>query len=345
MDKKYVDYAVEKALELLSVDSPTGYTDEVASLIVSLSESLGFSSRLTNKGGVVIDLGGKDGNNGLAIMAHMDTIGAIVSEIKPSGRLRMDMLGGLHPVGIEGENVRIHTRDGRVYEGTIQIPNPSVHVNDDFNNSPRTWRVLECVIDEDVKTKEETKALGIEVGDPVCLFTGAHVTESGYIKSRFLDDKLSLGIIFALMKYIRDNSIELERHTLVHITAYEEVGHGASSSAFEGVTEGLAIDMGCVGEGCSCTENEVSICAKDAKGPYNYRMVGALIDAAKREGASYAVDTYPHYSSDVEAALSGGADIRHALIGPGVFASHCNERSHIDGVRNTLLVLKGFLKI
>lgn len=345
MDNKYVEYAVEKTLSLLSIDSPTGYTDEVASVVMNEFESLGFGVRKTNKGGVIIDLGGEDDRDGLCIMAHMDTIGAIVSEIKSNGRLRMDKLGGLHPSGVEGENVRIHTRDGKVYEGTIQIPDPSVHVNDDFDGFKRDWRTLECVIDEDVKCEEDVRRLGIEVGDPICLFTGAHVTDSGYIKSRFLDDKLSIGILLALAKYIRDSKCRLKRHTYIHITVYEEVGHGASSSVPEGVTEGLSIDMGCVGKGVKCTEREVSICAKDARGPYNYQIVGKLISAAKKEGAAYAVDTYPHYSSDVEAALSGGADIRHGLIGPGVFASHCNERSHKDGVKNTLLVLKGYLEI
>lgn len=345
MDNKYTDFAIEKTLSLLAIDSPTGYTDEVKECVKREFEALGFGVRVTNKGGVVVDLGGEDDSDGLCIMAHMDTIGAIVSEIKANGRLRMDKLGGLHPSGVEGENVRIHTRDGKIYEGTIQIPNPSVHVNDDFDGTKRDWKTLECVIDEDVSSYEDVRKLGIEVGDPVCLFTGAHVTESGYIKSRFLDDKLSVGILLSLAKYISDNSISLKRHTYIHITVYEEVGHGASSSVPEGVTEGLSIDMGCVGEGVRCTEKEVSICAKDARGPYNYQMVGKLIDAAKKEGASYAVDTYPHYSSDVEAALSGGADIRHGLIGPGVFASHCNERSHRDGVKNTLLVLKGYLGI
>lgn len=345
MDKKYTDYAVEKTLSLLSVDSPTGYTDEICRVVKGEFESLGFPVRETNKGGLIVDLGGDDESDALCLMAHMDTIGAVVSEIKGSGRLRMDKLGGLHPVGVEGENVRLHTRDGRIYEGTIQIPDPSVHVNDNFDTSKRDWRSLECVLDEDVKSEEDVRRLGIEVGDPVCLFTGAHVTSSGYIKSRFLDDKLSVGILLALSKYISDNSIRLKRRTYIHITVYEEVGHGASSSVPEGVTEGLSIDMGCVGEGIKCTEREVSICAKDARGPYNYRMVGKLIEAAKKEGASYAVDVYPHYSSDVEAALSGGADIRHALIGPGVFASHCNERSHRDGVTNTLLVLKGYLAV
>ncbi len=345
MDNRYTDFAIEKALSLLAIDSPTGYTDEVKDCVKREFEALGSGVRVTNKGGLVVDLGGEDDSDGLCIMAHMDTIGAIVSEIKANGRLRMDKLGGLHPSGVEGENVRIHTRDGKIYEGTIQIPNPSVHVNDDFDGTKRDWKTLECVIDEDVSSYEDVRKLGIEVGDPVCLFTGAHVTESGYIKSRFLDDKLSVGILLSLAKYISDNSITLKRHTYIHITVYEEVGHGASSSVPEGVTEGLSIDMGCVGEGLRCTEKEVSICAKDARGPYNYQMVGKLIEAAKKEGASYAVDTYPHYSSDVEAALSGGADIRHGLIGPGVFASHCNERSHRDGVKNTLLVLKGYLGI
>lgn len=345
MDEKYVEYAVEKTLSLLSIDSPTGYTGDVRKYLSGEFEKLGFSTKTTNKGGLIVDAGGKRDDDGLCIMAHMDTIGAIVSEIKPNGRLRMDKLGGLHPSGVEGENVRIHTRSGRVYEGTIQIPNPSVHVNDDFDGYKRDWRTLECFIDEDTKSEAETRSLGIEVGDPVALFTGAHVTKSGYIKSRFLDDKLSLGIILALLKYISDNAVIPERHIYIHITVYEEVGHGASASVPEGVTEGLSIDMGCVGEGIKCTEREVSICAKDARGPYNYTMVGKLIEAAKREGAAYCVDTYPHYSSDVEAALLGGADIRHALIGPGVFASHCNERSHKDGVRNTLLLLKGYLGI
>lgn len=345
MDEKYIEYAVEKTLSLLSIDSPTGYTEDVRKYLSGEFEKLGFSTKTTNKGGLIVDAGGKSDDDGLCIMAHMDTIGAIVSEIKPNGRLRMDKLGGLHPSGVEGENVRIHTRSGCVYEGTIQIPNPSVHVNDDFDGYKRDWRTLECFIDEDTKSEAETRALGIEVGDPIALFTGAHVTGSGYIKSRFLDDKLSLGIILALLKYMSDNAITPERHIYIHITVYEEVGHGASASVPEGVTEGLSIDMGCVGEGIKCTEREVSICAKDARGPYNYRMVGKLIEAAKKEGASYCVDTYPHYSSDVEAALLGGADIRHALIGPGVFASHCNERSHKDGVRNTLLLLKGYLGI
>ena len=171
------------------------------------------------------------------------------------------------------------------------------------------------------------------------------MTEIGYIKSRFLDDKLSVGILLAFAKYCKDTGARLPRRTYLHITVYEEVGHGGAASVPKGVTEAISVDMGCVGDGLSCTERQVSICAKDSGGPYSYDVVGKLIDAAKREGADYAVDVYPHYGSDVEATLSGGADLRHGLIGAGVYASHGYERSHKAGVENTLKVLKGYLGI
>ena len=154
-----------------------------------------------------------------------------------------------------------------------------------------------------------------------------------------------MGILLGLAKYISDNKITLPRRVYVHVTVYEEVGHGGAGSVPDGVTEAISVDMGCVGEGVSCTERRVSICAKDSGGPYSYEVVGKLIDAAKKEGADYAVDVYPHYGSDVEATLGAGNDIRHGLIGSGVYASHGYERSHKDGVMNTLLVLKGYLEI
>ena len=230
-------------------------------------------------------------------------------------------------------------------EGTCQLINASTHVNGKFGSEPRSFDTLEIVLDEPVTTAEEARGYGIETGDPVCFEPRTRVTASGYIKSRFLDDKLSVGILLGLGKYLKDTGAELSRPVYAHITVYEEVGHGASASIPEGVTEALSVDMGCVGEGLRCTERQVSICAKDSGGPYSYDMVGKLIAAAKKEGADYAVDIYPHYGSDVEASLKGGFDIRHGLIGPGVYASHGYERSHLDGVCSTLKLLKGFLDI
>ena len=341
MEYSYAEYAVEKTLELLAIDSPSGFTDKAAEYVNGVFKSLGCQSRLTEKGGVLVDLGGE--GEGLLIEAHTDTLGGMVAEIKSNGRLRITAIGGMRAENGETENVRVYTRSGKIIEGTLQLCNASVHVNGEYGDAKRNFDTTEIVLDEDVKSAEDTRALGIEVGDMVCFDPRSRVTSSGYIKSRFLDDKLSVGILMAFAKYVRESGAKLTRRVYLHITVYEEVGHGGAGSVPEGVTEALSVDMGCVGDGLQCTEKQVSICAKDSGGPYSYRTVGALIEAAKREKASYAVDIYPHYGSDVEATLCAGYDIRHGLIGSGVYASHGYERSHKDGVFNTLKLLKGFV--
>ncbi len=345
INRTYAEYATEEAVKLLAIDSPTGYTAEAAAWVQKTFSDLGFPAEITRKGGVVIDLGGTDSEDGLWLEAHTDTLGGMVAEIKGDGRLRLTALGGMRAENGECENVRVHTRDGKVIEGTLQLCNASVHVNGGYAGTARNFDTTEVVLDEDVKSADDTRALGIEVGDIVAFDPRTRVTESGYIKSRFLDDKLSVGIMVGFARYLRDNAITLPRRTYVHVTVYEEVGHGGCASVPAGVTEAISVDMGCVGAGLTCTERMVSICAKDSGGPYSYDVVGKLIAAAKATEADYAVDIYPHYGSDVEATLSAGYDIRHGLIGPGVYASHGYERSHIDGVWNTLKVLCGYLGV
>ncbi len=345
MNRDYALYATEQACALLAIDSPTGYTAEAAAWVQKAFSELGYSAVLTRKGGVLIDLGGEDDSDGLLLEAHTDTLGGMVAEIKGDGRLRLTNLGGMRAENGECENVRVHTRGGKVIEGTLQLCNASVHVNGSYGSTSRTFDSTEVVLDEDVNSAADTRALGIEVGDIVAFDPRTRVTDSGYIKSRFLDDKLSVAILLGFAKYIKEEKITLPRRTYVHVTVYEEVGHGGCASVPEGVTEAISVDMGCVGGGLSCTERTVSICAKDSGGPYSYEVVGKLIDAAKATGADYAVDVYPHYGSDVEATLSAGYDIRHGLIGPGVYASHGYERSHVDGVWNTLKVLAGYLGV
>ena len=346
MDKRYARYAADQAAALLSIDSPTGFTAAAADWVLDAFAGLGFAARKTAKGGVLIDLGGPDTDEGaLLLQAHTDTLGGMVAEVKANGRLRLTNLGGMRAENGEAENVRIRTRAGKVYEGTLQLCNASVHVNGDYGKTERTFDTTEVVIDEDVHTADETRALGIEVGDIVCFEPRTRITASGYIKSRFLDDKLSVGILLGFASYLRDTGKTPARRTYIHVTVYEEVGHGGAASVPAGVTESISVDMGCVGDGLRCTERQVSICAKDSGGPYSYEVVGKLIDAAKKEGADYAVDVYPHYGSDVEATLDAGHDIRHGLIGAGVYASHGYERSHLDGVYAAMLVLKGYLGV
>lgn len=341
--ENYVNYAVEKTTALLAIDSPTGYTRAAEEFVQKEFEALGFSAVRTNKGGILIDLGGKNADDALLLEAHADTLGGMVAEIKGSGRLRIVNVGGMNANNAEAENCRIVTKFNGIYEGTFQLCDASLHVNDNYNDTARKWKTMEVVLDELVSDAEDVKKLGISVGDFVCFEPRTRVTKSGYIKSRFLDDKLSVGILLGFAKYLADHKLVPERRVYVHVTVYEEVGHGGAASVPAGVTEAISVDMGCVGEGLQCTERQVSICAKDSGGPYSYEVVQKLIAAAKRENADYAVDIYPHYGSDVEATLSAGADIRHGLIGAGVYASHGYERSHKDGVLNTLRVLKGYL--
>ena len=340
---KYTDYMLEQLCALLAIDSPTGYTDRAAAYVFDALRDMGYAPEYTRKGGVLVALGGRDASNGLLLETHLDTLGGMVAEIKSDGRLRLTRIGGMSPNNAEAENVRVVAGLGGVYEGTLQLINASAHVNDDYNKTKRTWDSVEVVLDEFVASAEDVRKLGIRPGDFVCFDPRTRITEKGYIKSRFLDDKLSVAILLGLAKAMKDEGYVPERKVWGHITVFEEVGHGGSGSVPEGVTEAISVDMGCVGEGLECTERQVSICAKDSRGPYHYGVVRALVDAARRAGVDYAVDVYPDYGSDVEATLAAGYDLRHGLIGAGVYASHGYERSHVDGMENTFRLLRAYI--
>ena len=336
-------YILEQLQNLLAIDSPTGYTKNVTDYLMAEYEKLGYTPKRTVKGGVLTDLGGKDPDNAVFLEAHVDTLGAMVSQIKSNGRLAVSPLGGMNANNAEAENCRIITRFNGTYEGTCQLTDASVHVNGKYNETSRSFDVMEILLDEKVSTRDEVLALGIMEGDIVAFDPRTRITKSGYIKSRFLDDKLSAAILLGYARYLKEEHITPDRKIYQHLTVYEEVGHGGSASIPQGVTEILAVDMGCVGEGLNCKEHQVSICAKDSGGPYSYDLVSQLITVAKRDGLDFAVDVYPYYGSDAEAGLKAGYDVRHGLIGSGVYASHGYERSHIEGVKNTFLLLKGYL--
>lgn len=341
--KKYVEYMVEETKKILAIDSPSGYTADVADYVMKAYQKLGYEPKLTTKGGVLVALGGKDKKNAVMLEAHIDTLGAMVAEIKSNGRLRVTPVGGMNANNAEAENCRIHTRFGeKVYEGTLQLANASIHVNGDYNDKKRTFDETEIVLDEKVHSREDVEALGIMTGDIVCFDPRTTVTESGYIKSRFLDDKLSAAILLGLAHAVKEDGLKLNRKVSLLFTVYEEVGHGGSFVA-EDTEEMISVDMGCVGADLGCTERMVSICAKDSGGPYNYNLITALVNTAKAHGLDFAIDVYPHYGSYVEATLRAGYDIRHGLIGPGVYASHNYERSHMDGVKNTYELVKAYV--
>ena len=338
---QYLDYIMEQLKKLMAIDSPSGFTEKVTDYLLEEYARLGYSAKRTVKGGVIAEIGGE--GDPILTMAHVDTLGAVVAEIKSNGRLRLSPVGGFNANNAEAHNCRVYTYDGQIYEGTIQLADASLHVNKEYSTTQRTFQSVEVVLDEPVTSKDDVKALGITNGCFVCADPNLVVTNSGYIKSRFLDDKLSVGILLGYAKYLKDEQITPERAVYVHITSFEEVGHGGSASVPAGVTEAISVDMGCVGEGLTCDERMVSICAKDSGGPYHYDVVRGLIAAAEKMGAPYAVDVYPRYGSDVEATLRAGYDIRHGLIGSGVYASHGYERSHVEGALATLKTLIGYV--
>ena len=336
--KHYIDFIAEQLKTLTAIPSPSGYTKHATDYLMKLLQDMGYEPKLSRKGNVFVTLGG-DGEP-LVLAAHVDTLGAMVRSIKDNGRLRPTTLGGHVWSTADGENCTIHTRDGKVYTGVVLNTEPSTHVAD--KKVETLEENMEILLDEPVSTKAETLALGIQTGDIIAMDPRTVITESGYIKSRFLDDKLSAAILLGIAKEVAEKTITLNRKVSLLFTVYEEVGHGGSSIPAD-TEEMICVDMGCVGDDLGCTERMVSICAKDSGGPYNYDLVTELSELAKANGLDYAIDVYPHYGSDVEASLRGGFDIRHGLIGPGVYASHNYERSHIDGVRNTVALLKAYL--
>jgi len=344
MEQKYLDYALNVLEKIVNIPSPVGYTYHVASFLMEELQKLGYEPEKTNKGGVYVDLGGPEGD-ALLLCCHVDTLGGIVAQVKDCGRLKLSPVGLLSPNNTEAENVKIHTMSGQVYDGTFQLVDASWHVNPNYEATVRTFDVMEVVVDERTSSAEQTRALGIEVGDYVSFAPRFTITDSGYIKSRHLDDKLSSSILLAYAKMLKDKNIQPKRRVYVHFTVYEEIGHGGSAYCPPDVTEVLAVDMGCVGKGICCDEHQVSICAKDSHGPSSYEMVRKLVTVAKEKQVDYAVDVFPFYGSDADAVLNAGFDVRHCVVGAGVSASHGYERSHKDGLIHTFDLVSAYINI
>ena len=342
MEKNLKEYMLLQLEKLLAIPSPTGYTKDVTNYLVNELQSMGYSPYSLHKGGVICAL--NEGENAVMLAAHVDTLGAMVKTVKGNGALTVTALGGLNAANVETETAWVLTRDGRKYEGTFQLENASSHVNREVNTAVRSFdSTVELLLDEKVYSARDTKALGIETGDFVAVNPRFTITESGFIKSRFLDDKASAAVLLTLAKAVKEDYVP-GRKVYIMFTVYEEVGHGAAAGIPADVKDMISVDMGCVGAGLNCRETQVSICSKDSSGPYNYDVVNELVSAAKAAGADYAIDVYPFYGSDVDVTLKAGFDIRHGLIGPGVYASHGYERSHIDGLVNTYRLLAEYLK-
>ncbi|TWT14643.1 M42 family metallopeptidase [Streptococcus sp. sy010] len=322
--------------KLTSIPSPTGYTKSIMDYLVEELTRLGYHPKRTAKDGVLVSLDGQNQKEHRLVTAHLDTLGAMVRAIKPDGRLKIALVGGFNYNAIEGENCTVHlAQNGKEISGTILLHQTSVHVYRDSGKLERNQDNMEVRLDEKVTSADETSALGIRVGDFISFDPRTQVTTSGFVKSRHLDDKVSAAILLNLLKNYAKESTLLPYTTHFYFSSFEEVGHGANSSLPKEVVEYLAVDMGAIGDDQATDEYSVSICVKDASGPYHFGLRQHLVQLAEKQQIPYQLDIYPYYGSDASAAMTAGAEVRHALLGAGIESSHAYERTHLDSIQAT----------
>lgn len=326
-----------KLRELVNIDSPSGFTKEACQYIFNTLQDFGLEPKFTAKGAVICNLGP---DPKLVLAAHVDTLGAIVSKINPDGTLRISNVGGLLLPSFEGCYVRIYTLKGEIYTGTFLLDNPAVHVNKDSSSTKREISNMHIRIDEELEKAKDTEELGISIGDFVCFEPYYTETRSGFIKSKFMDNKASCFVLFEVAKALKGKKVPVQ----LFFSNYEEVGHGAASGYAETIDEMLCLDMAVVGDNQAGKEFLCSICAKDSSGPYDYEMRKKLVGLAQENKIDYCQDVYPFYGSDGSAALRAGNDFRVALIGMGVSASHGVERTHRKGIQATIDLCLAYIK-
>ncbi len=327
------DEMISFLCELLNTPSPTGFTEKAIDLCEqTLADIPKISIQRTNKGALVATIPGETTGPWRALTAHVDTLGAMVKAIKSNGRLMLSKLGGFAWNTVEGEGMTVFTRSGESVRGSLLISKASAHVHGvDVTKTERSDANMEVRLDARTTSADETRELGISVGDFVAFDPRVEVTE-GFVRSRHLDDKACVANIIFAAKALADAGIKPRVTTVLHISNYEEVGHGAATGIPEAVSELISVDMAAVGDGQTSDEFHATLCVKDTGGPYHHGFSSRLRDLADTYEIPYKVDIYPHYGSDGEAFWRAGGDVALALIGPGVDASHNYERTHTEAL-------------
>lgn len=326
--------------DLEAIPSPSGYTADVIAHLEAVAKKAKITARRTNKGGLVL---GNHPRPTLTLAGHVDTLGAMVSGINDDGHLAITKIGGPVLPSFEGEYATIKTMSGSSFRGTLLLQNPAAHVNKEAESTVRSIEKMFVRLDAEVNRKADTEALGIQIGDFVCFDPRFEHTDTGYIKSRFLDDKAGAAAMLDALLTLGEAGSR-ETPVAFFFSVYEEVGHGGCSGIPETTKEMLVVDMGVVGDKVAGDELSVSICAKDSGGPYDYAMRCTLTELARKHKIPHKVDVFPYYSSDGGAALRAGHDLRVGLIGPGVSASHGMERTHVKGLAATRDLILAYIK-
>lgn len=337
-----MDYLLDCFRQLVDTPSPVGYYPLLNPVLEELAGSFGHTVTYDRRGTPYITLEGEDNSRTVLVGAHADTIGLIVRRVDANGMIRVRQLGGINYGSLEGETVTIHTRDGRRYTGLFACQSHSVHVFDDARTLPRDEDTMVVILDEKISSKEDVYAMGIRNGDFVSIDPRCQVTENGYLKSRFIDDKAAVACCFTMLKYLRENGLKPRYRTLLAFPYNEEIGFGGGYVPEE-VSEYVAIDIGLIGPDYEGDEYKVSICVKDKKAPYDYDLTTRLVDKAEKAGCDYALDVFYRYSTDANAAALAGNNLRAAAFGMAVYCSHGMERTHVKGLENTMNLLLAYV--
>lgn len=334
---------IDLVAKLTNIPSPTGDTATIIQTIADDLKPYGYDPVKNRKGSLIVTVEGENKEEERFITAHVDTLGAMVRAIRPDGRLKLDLIGGFRFNAIEGEYCQIHTQNGQTYSGTILMHQTSVHVYKDAGTAERNQENMTVRIDEKVTNADETKALGIQVGDFISFDPRTEITPSGFIKSRHLDDKVSAAILIQFLRQLADDKETLPYTTHFFFSNNEEIGYGGNSNISDKVVEYIAVDMGAMGDDQQTDEYTVSICVKDASGPYHLGLRNHLVNLCDAQSIPYQLDIYPFYGSDASAAMRAGADVRHGLLGAGIEASHAYERTHNDSIEATEKLVSAYL--
>lgn len=337
------EYLTKTLVDLLNTPSPTGDTEYAVSFVQQELEYMGVSTQLTTKGALIASLDGLKKDRPRAITAHVDTLGAIVAQVKANGRLRLSPIGGLMWPTVESEGVSIATRSGRRVRGSLVLTNGAGHVNRQAATMERNADNMEVRLDERTASPEETRLLGIEVGDFIYFDPRVEQSDSGFIRSRFLDDKACVACALAAIKALRESGVTPAQRTSFLVSNFEEVGHGGMDSLPTDLADLLVLDMACIGDGLQGDEFHCSLCVKDGGGPYSKRLSDRIRTIADQRGIDIRADVYPYYSSDGTAYWRSGGQAEVALIGPGVDTSHGYERTHVDALNDTAALIAEFL--
>lgn len=335
-------FLMNRLEELINTPSPVGYYVELNPLLERYAAEFGLTVTYDHRSTAYMTLEGEDHSKTVLIGAHGDTLGLMVRRIEADGTIRVRNLGGVNFCNLEGESVTIHTRNGGSYTGLICCQSHSVHAFEDARTLERNENTMMILLDEPVHSEQEVKALGIRHGDFVSIEPRFQVTQNGYVKSRFLDDKAAIACCFAMVKYLKDHDLKPKYRTILAVPYHEEIGLGGTFVPPE-VSEYVAVDIGLIGPDYDGNEYSVSICAKDNIAPYDYELTNRLISYAEKAECDYAVDIYFHYGTDANVAMRGGNNLRAATFGMAVYCSHGMERTHTKGLEATTNLLLAYV--